>query len=184
MIVDVLLGPPGSGKSTAMRAAAIQKPGLYLFALPTMALIEEQAAAFQADAPSLDVTEAHSDSKGRGKVQAKLDAAVKRIEDGAIDHAVILITHESMMGSDLSAMTGWHARIDEAPTAVQSNTMKVPASVSLLREAVALDPVGQSGWSEVSLIMDAPGWRDLAETSFSSRSRNCSNCPRGITAFM
>lgn len=162
MIVDVLLGPPGCGKSTAMRDAAIQNPGLYLFALPTTALIKEQAAAFQAEAPTLDVTQAHSDSAGKGTVQAKLDAAIERIADGAIKHAVILITHEGLMGSDLGAMAGWHARIDEAPNAVQSRTTRVPASLSLLKEAVALDPVGQSGWSEVSLIMDAPGWRDLA----------------------
>ena len=66
--VEVLTGPPGCGKSTRLREDAIRTPGLYVFFLPSIALIGEQVKAFRAEAPHVELHEAHSD-KGRGSVQ-------------------------------------------------------------------------------------------------------------------
>lgn len=150
-----------------MRLDAIQTPGLYFFALPTIALIREQANALRVDAQRLniplEVIEADSKARGSGSVQKRLDDAAARIAADNVRHAVVLTTHESMMGCDLSAFAGWHARIDEAPNAVQSGTVKVPASVTLLEKAFSLQPVGETGWAEVQLTMPFSGWRALGD---------------------
>ena len=53
MIVEVLTGPQGGGKSQTMRDETIANKGLYLFALPTTELIDEQSADFFKAAPWL-----------------------------------------------------------------------------------------------------------------------------------
>lgn len=52
MIVDVLAGTPGRGKSEWMLKEAADVPAKYLFALPTIKLIEEQASRFRHLKPS------------------------------------------------------------------------------------------------------------------------------------
>ena len=72
MNVEVITGLPGCGKSFFMRQEAIQNPGLYLFVFPSIALVEEQLAAFTAETTT-PVVEAHSDAPGSGSVQNRLE---------------------------------------------------------------------------------------------------------------
>lgn len=103
MKVTVLTGPQGGGKSTIMREEAIAQPGLYLFASPTHELIEEQTAAFRAEAPRLKIWPVHSKTKGTGLVEARLEHACSKIMGEGHKHAIILTTHDAMMDSDLPA---------------------------------------------------------------------------------
>ena len=113
MKVTMLSGPQGSGKSTVMREEAIAQPGLYLFAAPTHELIDEQANDFRRDARWLKTWPVHSKTGGKGKVEERLEHARSEIMREGHKHAVILTTHDAMMGSDLSLFAGWHARIAE-----------------------------------------------------------------------
>lgn len=139
--VEVLTGPPGCGKSTKLREEVRDKKGLYLFFLPTIPLIREQVAAFEREAPGVRVFEAHSKPPGRGAVQRKLeDLRAKVIAEG-IEHAVVLTTHETLMGTDFATFNGWHARIDEAPNAVKGQTVRVANAIDYFKANFDLEPV-------------------------------------------
>ena len=161
MKVEVLTGLPGCGKSYAMRQEAIRTPGLYLFAYPSIDLVEEQLAAFEAET-SIPVVEAHSEAPGSGTVQNRLERHQSYFEGNNIDHAVVLITHEGLMGADLSAFGEWHVRIDEVPNTIQSGVVHAPASADFLKRAIAIDPVGSHGWGELRLLDKQRGWHALA----------------------
>ena len=137
MKVTVLTGPQGSGKSTVMREQAIAQPGLYLFAAPTHELIDEQTAAFKAEKRGLKLWPVHSKTGGKGKVEERLEHARSEIVREGHRHAVILTTHDAMMGSDLSLFAGWHARIDEAPAAVQAGSFNISEVRAALKERFA-----------------------------------------------
>ena len=118
--IKVLTGPPGCRKTTRMREDALRVPGLYLFSMPTKALIEEQAAEFRTAQPSLPVFSVHTDIKPKRKINRQIEEALAAVRDGGHQHAVVMLTHVSMMAEDLTGFHGWHARIDEAPNSVQS----------------------------------------------------------------
>lgn len=164
MKVTVLTGPQGSGKSTVMREEAIAQPGLYLFASPTHELIDEQAEAFKREAPKLDLWPLHSKRGGKGNVAERLAVARdKLIADGA-RHAVILTTHDTMMGSDLSAFAGWHARIDEAPAAVQAGSFNISEMRTALKERFDLHSKPGHDWASLRLKGNKPSWKKLQKS--------------------
>lgn len=163
----MLIGPPGSGKSYAMRQEAINQPGLYLFVYPTVLLLEEQATAFEAES-DVSVIRAHSEALGGGTVQSRLDRNRAHLTGKQIDHAVVMITHEGLMGADLTEFGDWHIRIDEAPTTLQGGTVTVPASTEMLRQMIAIDPVDLTGWGEMRLLGEKHGFRDLAKDALLS----------------
>lgn len=160
--MDVLGGPPGCGKSTLIRKEAVEAPDRYLIVAPITELIDEYAAALAQEAPRLDITVAHHLAPGRGGVQQRLDDAVDRIESGAIRHAVVLASHETLMGKDISRFANFHLRIDEAPNAVQSGLIRAPSFPAFLETVFGLEEVGTTGWAELTLLTDPPRWQDLA----------------------
>jgi len=161
MNVEVLTGMPGCGKSYAMRQEAIQTPGLYLFVYSSIALVEEQSAAFAAET-GIPVVQAHSKASGSGSVQNRLERHREYFASNRIDHAVVLMTHEGLMGADLSAFADWNVRIDEAPTTIQSNVVRAPASADLLKQTIQIVPFGSKGWGQLRLLGGRRNWTDLA----------------------
>lgn len=164
MQVEVLSGLPGCGKSYVMRQEAINNPGLYLFVYPTAALIKEQKAAFEADDTRgiLSIAEAHSKAKGSGSVQDRLHRHQAYFSEKSISHAVVLLTHEGLMGADLSRFADWHVRIDEAPNTIQSGFVRAPASADLLKTLIEIEPFGPHGWGRLKLASEKIGWSALA----------------------
>lgn len=152
MAVEVLTGPPGCGKSTVLRQEAVNRPGHYVFAYPTEKLIKEQLAAFKWAMPvSGDVVEAHSASPGKAIVQKKLQAAQKRVADTGSRHTIVLTTHASLMGCDMTGFQGWHFRIDEAPDAIKSGTERSKIVRSFLEHHFELEPDSSGDWHSIRL---------------------------------
>ncbi|WP_312733658.1 DEAD/DEAH box helicase family protein [Brevundimonas sp.] len=164
MKVTMLTGPQGSGKSTVMREEAIARPGLYLFAAPTHELIDEQANDFRRDARWLKTWPVHSKVGGKGKVEERLEHARSEIMREGHKHAVILTTHDAMMGSDLSLFAGWHARIDEAPAAIQAGSFNVSEMRTALKDRFALHTKPGHEWASLRLRGDKPSWKRLQGT--------------------
>lgn len=162
MLVEILAGPPGCGKSTKMREEAEAAGGRYLFAYPTIPLLREQAKEFRTAGKMLTI-EAHSKSTGEGTVQRRLSDAAKAVMQGGRPDVVVLTTHESFMGCDLSEFSGWHFRIDEAPNAAQGANLSIPVSRDMFKAKFRIAPVGRGEWHEISLINEADRWTDVAE---------------------
>ena len=159
--VELISGPPGCGKTSHMRSAAIAERGRYLFALPTIALIEEQASATRLSAPLINTLEVHGLAPNRrGSVVDRLGGLPEEI--GADEHAIVYATHEALMAADLSAFGGWRLRIDEVPQAVTSGVINVSESLSYFREGYSLDPLPGSPWSEVQRNGGPANWKAVA----------------------
>jgi len=162
--IEVLYGAPGAGKSITLRNEALGVPGLYLFCLPTIPLIEEQAAKFREVGSGVLIIEARSgEGGGRGKVQRQLDETRAEIAAAGITHAIVFMTHESMMACDLSGFVDWHIRIDEVPNAVQTGkvTIGTMESRKFFRDSFTLDPVGD-GWAHAKLNNPQGNWKERA----------------------
>ena len=110
----------------------------YLFAFPTHELIDEQVEAFRKDTPRLELWPVHSKRGGKGTVAERLSVARDTPIANGARHAVILTTHDAMLGSDLSAFAGSHGRIDEAPAAVQAGTSNISEMRTALKKRFAL----------------------------------------------
>lgn len=160
MKIEVLTGPQGGGKSRHMRRQAISQPGRYLFALPTIELIDEQVEAFGAEAPQLSVVPVHSRAK-KGSTAKALSEAQRKFDD--VEHAVILTTHETLMAHPLIGFDGWHGRIDEAPNAVQAGQIQIsPTARAWLEQTFALETRSDREWSYLTLIDAKPNWKAVA----------------------
>lgn len=171
--IEVLYGAPGAGKSIALRNEALGVPGLYLFCLPTIPLIKEQAKDFRElrPGPHVEIIEARSgEGGGRSKVQRQLDEARAKIAADSTAHAVVFMTHESMMACDLSGFVDWHIRIDEVPNAVQTGKVAIGTaeSQSFFRNSFTLDPVGDD-WAHAKLNNAQANWKDRAGDALINR---------------
>lgn len=158
--VEVLTGPQGGGKTREMRNAALANPGRYLFAAPTIELVEELAAQFERTS-GLEVRAAHSRSKGRGTAKERLDFARDDIVRRGLAHAILLTTHETLMAADLSEFVGWHARIDEAPAAVQAGRIDIRLLRPWFKATFTLTGAQDSEWSVLSLKGTAADWKSV-----------------------
>ena len=181
--VEVLTGPPGCGKSTRLREDAINAPGLYVFFLPTIPLIDEQVSLFRSEAPRIALHEAHS-GKGRGTVQRKLDDAHAAVIASGTNHAVIFTTHDALIMRDLSAFRDWHARIDEAPNAVQSGVIPMGKSRPFFEATFDLTPIeAEKETALLSLKGAAPNWPEIADDKLLKSIGNfikLANSPSGL----
>lgn len=158
--VKVLTGPPGCKKTTRMREEALQAPGLYIFSMPSIALIEEQAKEFQDSQPSLPVFPVHKDVKPKRKINRQIEEAMAAIKEGGHTHAVVMMTHVSMMAEDLTAFRGWHARIDEAPNSVQSGKVAVKGAEPLFESLFILEDFGHAKWRVLKPIGPRPSFHE------------------------
>lgn len=171
--IEVLYGAPGAGKSIALRDEALGVSGLYLFCLPTIPLIKEQAKAYRELRPDqrIEIIEARSgEGGGRSKVQRQLDDARAKLATEGTTHAVVFMTHESMMACDLSGFVDWHIRIDEVPNAVQTGKVTIGTrdSQNFFRNSFTLDPVGD-GWAHAKLNNAQANWKDRAGDALLAR---------------
>lgn len=171
--IEVLYGAPGAGKSIALRDEALGVPGLYLFCLPTIPLIQEQSAKFREfrSSDNILIIEARSgEGGGRGKVQRQLDEARTQLQTAGTNHAIVFMTHESMMACDLSGFVDWHIRIDEVPNAVQTGkvTIGTRETRDFFRNSFTLDPVGDD-WAHAKLNNAQVNWKDRAGDALVNR---------------
>lgn len=163
LAIGVVNGPPGCGKTSLMRRAAINQLGRYIFAFPTIDLIREQLAEFRREAPWLAVAEVHSECSSR-PIDRQLKDAAAALSADCQEHAVILITHTVALGHDLSAFRGWHFRMDEAPDAVRAGTISLQGgSHYQWANTFDLEPIGTSGWAQLVPREDGKSWHDIGQ---------------------
>ncbi len=143
-----------------MREEALAQPGLYLFALPTIELLEEQSATFLGANKSLETIRVHSNS-GTGAVARRLTDARADFETRGVKHGVIFVTHETLMSHDLNGFDGWHARVDEAPAAVQAGQFNIGVSRPWLHGRFEISGAPESEWSGLRLIGAKPDWKTV-----------------------
>lgn len=162
MQIEVLTGPQGGGKSKLMREETIAAPGLYLFALPTTELIDEQVLAFLKDKPSL-VTRSIYAAPNKGRTSVRLTQAREEIEAHGIQHAVLFTTHATLMDHALEGFDDWHIRIDEAPAAIQAGRFNIAITVRpWLERSFDLLVEPKSDWSALRFKDGVqPDWRSI-----------------------
>lgn len=175
VIVDVITGVPGSGKSALLLEKAANEPGRYLFAFPTTELADEQASRFRNHAPAqVPVMIIHSKSPGKGSVAKRLDEVHTKI--AGHDHAAVFITHEAMLCNDLSSFSGWHVCIDEVPHSIRTGTIKLRHSIGHYQQAFSLVPLGGVNWSRVVPLGKAQSWKELEEDTLGSSIKEFTAC--------
>jgi len=140
-----------------MRETAISQPGLYLVAVPSTELANEQRDDYAKSAPGLWLRLVHHKDGVLGSVERKFEQVLEEIAAGGVRHAVVFITHESLLTLDLSSLHGWHVLIDEVPHAVRSGMLTVPISHTWLEATYDLRPIGR-GWSLVVPRTAAAPW--------------------------
>ena len=158
VVVDVLSGAPGCGKSEKMLVEAANTPGHYLFAFLTTELADEQAQRFAILAPKATLSVIHS-KRGRGAVGSRLTQARTGSENQ--NHSVVFVTHEALVTNDLGQFQGWHLRIDECPNVTGSGHLKLAHSVAHYKSAFNLEPV-EAGWSLVRTAGPGASWKEIA----------------------
>lgn len=165
--VEVLVGPPGCGKTSEMAVEMAAVPGRFVFALPTTGLIEEKLRDLRREAAKSGaepvIRAIHSRVEGRASVGVAREIAEAVEEFSSLPHAILLVTHEGLMATDFScaAAAPWHARIDEVPSATVAGELRVPSAARFFEAAYGLAPVQGTPWRRVSPGADAPGLADI-----------------------
>lgn len=168
--VEVLTGPPGSGKSTQMMRGMADTPGRYLWAAPITDLIDEQVPRLRELASSADVLALHGKAKLRGSVGRNISELPAQY--GAECHVGAFVTHEGMLGADLTAFAGWHVRIDETPNSIAAGILKIPHSVDLFKAHYTLEPMSGTDWSQVVPRNRAKNWAHFARDDIGKQLAN------------
>jgi hypothetical protein len=152
MTVTIIAGVPGSRKTQAMLTEVLTIPRRYLVASPRIDLISEYHDFICGEAQRLglripEMGDAHGKTKRRGNVQRQINDAVTELKNSS--HAVLFVTHEGLRTSNLDMLAGWHARIDEVPDSLLSDSFSASAAYHYLEEFFDLEPVGDGKWSHV-----------------------------------
>lgn len=147
----VITGLPGSGKTERILREIATNKGKYVFATSRTDLIDECAARLRALMPnpatSAVVNVIHGEALPKLPVLAAIADAARVHENTG--HVVVFITHEGMIGADLSGFSGWNIIIDENPSAISSGAMKVPSTASYLATVFDLAPLAGTKWSKL-----------------------------------
>ena len=149
----LLNSAPGGGKTETIIEEMATTTAIYLFVLPRIDLIKEQAARLRARAAaagrSPTVVPIHSGLPGvkRGVVRALREA----IDNAAAPHTVMITTHAAAMGLYPEEFQGLHVRWDENPeAATPSGTIGLATSWPAMHERYTLSPSEEAGWFLVS----------------------------------
>ena len=157
--VEVLTGPQGGGKSETMRKETLATPGLYLFALPTHELIDEQVADFFRADPTFETHAVYS-QPGKGSTAKRLTQTREDMEARGVQHGAIFTTHATLMDHPLDDFDRWEARVDEAPAAVQAGQFNIAVSTrKWLNDTFDLISRPGDPWAIVKLKAVRPDWK-------------------------
>lgn len=155
LTVPLLTGNPGGGKSHTIRDDMIERPGLCVFALPTIDLLREQERKLRRAAPNLRLFAAHSNRAGRKQVQLQVNKHLAAISEQGITRCVLLITHDFLESGDLTGLTGWRFYIDEPPIAIRAGKLTITrSSLKLWKSQFALSPI--ETWGQLRRVDDTP----------------------------
>jgi hypothetical protein len=170
--VEVLVGPPGCGKTQELLVEMASVRGRYVFALPTVELIKEVLVALHREAGLSGaepvIRTIHSKVAGRAPVGVSREIADAIEELSSFPHVILVVTHEGMMATDFAcaAAAPWHARVDEAPSATVAGELRIPSSGRFFEAAYDLEPVAGTEWHRVSPKRDAPSPGDIRVDDF------------------
>lgn len=162
--MQFIMGVPGTRKTIRQLERMVRTPGRYLFANPTTDLIHERVGDLQRMARELGtdplIVEVHA--KVRHSVYRQVARTIAALPDemASVQHIVVLVTHEGLISSDLSAFDGWVCVVDEVPSCIATGTLRIPASYTFFEAAYELRD-GLDGWSRVVARASAPSYTDL-----------------------
>ena len=132
-----------------LRSTALDLVGRHLLAAPRTALLDEHAVELRALAEqrglAVPITAVHSR-------QGEFATVDRRVRDAVMgfsleDHAVVLVTHETLLGLDPELLRGWHVGVDEVPEiAVVSGRFSATTTWSSLEQQYGLEPSERDGW--------------------------------------
>ena len=104
--VEVLVGPPGCGKTNELLAEMAGVAGRYVFALPTTELIEEKLRDLHREAAKSGtepvIRAIHSKVVGRAPMGVGREIAEAVEEYSGLPHVVLVVTHEGLMATDFA----------------------------------------------------------------------------------
>jgi hypothetical protein len=124
-------------------------PGRYLVACERIDLIEEHSRFLQQEAQRAsiglpDLRHIHGQQRRAGNVARQMGDAATELSTS--QHAVVFITHEGLRLGDLGNFAGWHARIDEQPQSVASDSFKAGAAHAYLKQMYDLERLIEGEW--------------------------------------
>jgi hypothetical protein len=141
----------------------VYNPGLYLFVSSRVELLRERERDLKPMiSGSLNrptVLAIHGETSQPAPVTRQIADAVAQYRGEP--HVILLITHEAMMSADLDDCAGWEIIIDEIPSAVVTNKVRVEAAAVYLEQSYGLAPGGATGWSKLFVRDDAPDNRSV-----------------------
>ncbi|MCJ2019509.1 hypothetical protein MKK84_19065 [Methylobacterium sp. E-065] len=148
LLIELITGAPGGGKTTEILVEMAACPAPYILAAPRIALIDEHDARLRemfTDTPVIEPI--HSRQGIPGSIDRRLRDALDRATN---PHTVIITTHAAMMGLEPGTIAGWNVRWDENPdAALVSGVVGLGASWRTMAALYDLMPGAEPGWFRV-----------------------------------
>jgi hypothetical protein len=165
--VNVLIGPPGCGKTIEMLVEMTSITGRYILALPTLDLIDEKLRDLEREAaksgtePVIRAIHSKAGNRRSNSVSRNITDAIE--EYSSLPHCILVITHEALVQTDFACVSGkgWHIRVDEVPQATVAGHSRIPGASRFFEAAYLLSADSQTGWYRVSLSSDASSIGDI-----------------------